>query len=107
MYCEKRYSISASNGSIRCAFRNVTIRGVAVKYQLYTYDLWGNSKDGFEVNDVYRQSTIIDVEESTSDRAINRRLSAHGVIWDGEHGYTLYGVAKRDGRPIAELRVVK
>ena len=76
-----------------------------MKYQLYTYDLWGNARDGFTVNDVYRQSDIINVDENTSDRAINRRLGIHGVKWDGEHGYVLYGVsARNEGKPICELR---
>ena len=74
-----------------------------MKYQLYTYDLWGNAKDGFEVNDVYRSSTIIDVQEDTSDLAINRRIQGRGIVWDGEHGYTLYGASKT-GKPICELR---
>ena len=75
-------------------------------YRLYTYDLWGNARDGWEVNDVYAQSTVIEVDESTSDRAINRRLRAHGVRWNHEAiGYTLYGETKT-GKPVCELKPV-
>jgi hypothetical protein len=74
-----------------------------VKYRLYTYDLLGNAKDGFEVNDVYRTSTVIEVQDDTSDRAINRRIGGRGIVWDGEAGYTLYGETKT-GKPVCELR---
>jgi hypothetical protein len=77
-----------------------------MKYQLYTYDIWGNARDGFEVNDVYRQSLIVDISENTSDMAINRRIGGRGIEWGGEHGYTLYGTNKRNGCPVCELRAV-
>jgi len=89
------------------SFKNLPVGDTKMKYQLYTYEIWGNSRDGYQVNDVYRQSVIIEVDETTSDRAINRRLSAQGVVWDGEFGYTLYGSAKRDGRPVCELRAIE
>ena len=82
------------------------MKSQTIQYRVYTYDLWGNSRDGFEVNDVYRTGTIVDIADDTSDRAINRRIGAHGVTWDGEHGYTLYGTAKSNGRPVCELRPV-
>ena len=27
-------------------------------YQLWTYDVWGNAKDGFEVNDRYKHGVV-------------------------------------------------
>jgi hypothetical protein len=39
-------------------------------YQVITYDVWGNAREGFEVNAAYTTDTYIEVSESTSDRAI-------------------------------------
>jgi hypothetical protein len=75
-------------------------------YQVITYDVWGNAREGFEVNAAYTTDTYIEVSESTSDRAINRRLGVSGISWDGEPGFTLYGTVKRNGMPALELRAV-
>lgn len=74
-------------------------------YQVISYDVWGNSRDGFEVNAAYTTNTYIEVSESTSDRAINRRLGVRGISWDGDER-TLYGTVKRNGMPALELRAV-
>jgi hypothetical protein len=76
------------------------------QYRLYTYDVWGNARDGFEVNDVYATSTHIELMEESTDYQINRLLGGRGIKWEGEYGYTLYGKNKRNGRPIAELRAL-
>ena len=77
-------------------------------FRLYTYDVWGNAKDGFDVNDVWRTDTLIEVDEDTSDRAINRRLNARGIEWSMaesyETGTTIWGYSKKYGNPICELR---
>jgi len=78
-----------------------------MRYKLYTYDVWGNARDGFQVNDVYPQPTTIEVSEYTSDRAINRRLGFNGLEWDGEPGYVLYATIKRNGCPACELRAIE
>lgn len=75
-------------------------------YQVIIYDVWGNARDGFEVNSAYTTNNYIELSESTSDRAINRRLSVRGIIWEGEQGHTLYGTIKRNGMPALELRAV-
>jgi hypothetical protein len=76
-----------------------------MQYQLVTYDIWGSGSDRY-VNAAYTTSVFIEVDEHTSDMAINRRLGARGITWDGEHGYTLYGNSKRNGSPVCELRAV-
>ena len=75
-------------------------------YQVITYDVWGNAREGFEVNAAYTTNNYIEVSESTSDRAINRRLGVRDISWDGEPGFTLYGTVKRNGMPALELRAV-
>lgn len=76
-------------------------------YTLYLYDVWGNAKDGFDVNDIYRTDTRIEVDDTTSNQAINRRLNAHGIIWSGieycEEYDAIFGTDKT-GKPIGELR---
>jgi hypothetical protein len=75
-----------------------------MKYQIISYDVWGNARDGFEVNAAYYTGKTIDIEPDASDYAINRKLGIRGVTWDGEPEYTLYGTVKRNGMPAMELR---
>ena len=75
-----------------------------MEYEVITYDVWGNARDGFEVNQAFTTGHYIEVSEETSDMAINRRLGIRGVEWDGEPGYVLYGTLKRNGKPALELR---
>ena len=77
-----------------------------MKYQVISYDVWGNARDGFEVNQAFTTSQFIELDGSESDRTINRRLGFNGLSWDGEHGYTLYATVKRNGMPACELRAV-
>ena len=78
-----------------------------MRYRLYTYDLWGNARDGYDVNDVYRTGVVIELPDDASDYLINRRLGERGITWDGEPGYVLYGNSSRDpSKPVAELRAI-
>ena len=87
-------------------------------YQLWTYDVWGNTRDGYQVNDRYKQGTIsVKVRETVynpgtehqfstfqpSDLQLSRAVSARGCEWEGEAKYTLYATNKRNGKPIGEL----
>ena len=91
-------------------------------YEIYRYDVWGNARDGWEVNDVWRTHAKIHVickrkrynvgtpqEFSTyapTDRQLNRALGARGLLWDGETEHTLFAARKRDGKPVGELRFI-
>lgn len=83
-----------------------------MEYEVISYDVWGNARDGFEVNDVRRTGVIVSIEDTDTDATINRKLARAGitgaqrVAWDGEPGMALYGEYKRNGRPAAELRAV-
>ena len=83
-----------------------------MKYEVITYDVLGNARDGFDVNNAFRSGVIIEVSDDDTDATINRRLgaagfdNARGIAWDGEPGFSLYGEYKRNGRPAAELRAV-
>tara|TARA_R110000803_G_scaffold112424_3_gene180786 strand:- start:545 stop:775 length:231 start_codon:yes stop_codon:yes gene_type:complete len=72
--------------------------------QVISYDIWGNAKDGFEVNQAFTTGRYIEASDIDSDMAINRRLGIRGVTWEGEAEYGLYGTLKRNGMPALELR---
>jgi len=80
------------------------------KFRLYIYDVCGNPKDGFDVNDIWRTDTAIEVNDDTSDRAINRRLNAKGITWSAseayESGTTIWGYSKKHGNAVGELRSI-
>ena len=90
-------------------------------YRLYTYDVWGNARDGFQVNDRYWQGEIgvtckrqvynagTDQEFATyepTDLQLNRAIGGRGLSWDGESDHTLYAENKRNGCPACELEAI-
>lgn len=91
-------------------------------YEVCRYDVWGNARDGWDVNDVWRTGEKIHVtckrerhnagtaqEFSTyvpTDRQLNRALGARGLVWDGETEHTLFATHSRSGKPVGELRFV-
>jgi hypothetical protein len=83
-------------------------------YKAYTYDVWGNARDGWEVNDVFYDSTV-DIPKviATSTDAelikylkqigfLTKRFRASMVEITGEASYTLY--FEYNGKPEFELR---
>lgn len=75
-----------------------------MRFEIITYDVWGNTRDGYTVNQSFHTGWHIDVDAGTSDRAINRRIGVRGVTWEGELEHGLYGTIKRNGKPALELR---
>ena len=94
--------------------------GPAVKvrsFRLWTYDVWGNARDGFYVNDRYSHGTVeiackrqifnLDTPNEfatwePTDRQLSRAAGFSRVSWDGSDG-TFYAEDSRNGRPIGEL----
>ena len=72
-----------------------------MRYRVVKYDVWGNAKDGWEVNDKFATSVYVELDGDESDYTINRRLSVQGITWEGEEG-TLYG-SLQNGKPVMEL----
>lgn len=79
------------------------------QYRVYTYDLWGNEEDGFQVNDVYRQSQVLDIAENATideikaillDECFSADIVADKITIEGED--TLY--IEYACKPVAELR---
>ena len=87
------------------------------KFRLWTYDVWGNARDGFDVNDRYSHGTVeivckravfnvgtpheFETFEPT-DRQLSRAAGFKGVSWEGSDG-TFYAEVARNGRPVGEL----
>ena len=71
-------------------------------YTVYDYELWGNPKDGFEVNNVFKgeEGIIISEDIVNNDKELVKSLKRLGIIKkgihfnsieiDGEPEYTLY-----------------
>jgi hypothetical protein len=86
-------------------------------FKLWTYDVWGNARDGFDVNDryghglvtiacrreVFNVGTPHEFETfNPTDRQLSRAAGFRGVQWDGQDGYYT-AEATSNGRPIGEL----
>ena len=88
-------------------------------YNLYTYDVWGNARDGFEVNDRFLDTRGIEIPEKivrSPNKAliqelkrqgfIKKRLHASSLEIEGEGDFTLYfnDVRQKVGfKPVMEL----
>jgi hypothetical protein len=84
------------------------------KYEIFTYDLWGNGEDGWEVNDVYRYDKFV-IEKNVSDATLIEALRDvllgifvdipwYDIMIEGENEYTLY--FSHEGTPLCELRYI-
>lgn len=80
------------------------------------WDVWGNAKEGYEVNDSSITSVIIDVEDTDTDKDIINKLIEEGFftkeIYNSrkqlkvaleDWGENIEIVEKKTGKPIAEL----
>ena len=88
-----------------------------MKFELINYDVWGNSQDGFSVNNAYSTGIFINIEVFDTDKTILKKLKEVGFlkktakyncfVIDGESEYSLYinHVTIKDGvYPFCELR---
>jgi hypothetical protein len=73
-----------------------------MRYRVVKYDVWGNAKDGWEVNNKFTTGRFVELDGDESDYVINRRVGTEGCTWEGEDG-VLYGTLKRNGKPVMEL----
>ena len=96
---------------------------IRTTWELRTYDVWGNAKDGYDVNDVYNQGEVeMRIPQTRHNigtpgefvsayptlRQIKRAvgINPHCRIADTGQGDDLnvYIERKRDGYPLCELR---
>ena len=96
---------------------------VLTVWESTTYDVWGNARDGYEVNDVYRRRTPIEIQckvetynagmpgefqgAHPSDSQIRHALCLRRfkLETDGDD-LTIYVNRARDGYPLGELTCV-
>ena len=87
------------------------------KFKVWTYDVWGNARDGYDVNDraghgyvtIRCKAQAFNVgtpQEFTTYEPTDRQLSiAAGfgvsVQWEGQDGY--FTAEQANGRPVGEL----
>jgi len=87
------------------------------KYRLWTFDIWGNARDGFDVNDRFSHGYVTikckrrDYNAGTAhefsdweptDRQLSRVAGFLRVTWDGQEGH-YFAESSSNGRPIGEL----
>ncbi len=82
-------------------------------WKIWTYDVWGNEKDGYEVNDRFPHG-VVDLPENPTDAEIGKMLNreffskpqrVNTLAFDGDD-MVIYVNRKRDGFPILELNLV-
>ena len=88
-----------------------------MRYELINYDVWGNAREGFWVNNAFHTHQYVDIPEDASDGEIIRILKDEGIIKksarygsiriDGESGYNLYFTHAPTERPEFELLAVR
>ena len=95
---------------------------IDTRWQTITYDVWGNTKDGFDVNNAYESGTIdlrLKVECNNpdtdheflsaypTDTQIRRALDCPRVQieCDGDD-MTIYVARSRDNYPLGEMRCI-
>lgn len=80
-------------------------------FRWYYYDVWGNKKDGWEVNNVFRSNDVINIPKGLGIRTLTVHLKNIGffkksvknnlIDYDGDE-YTIFITYK--GKPEGELR---
>ena len=90
-----------------------SIKAKQEKYKVYTYDVWGNSEDGYDVNDRFSSSFSVLVSPDDTEKDILDKLEDIGFL--GKEGRTfatldancfddhLYFVSSWDSKPLFEL----
>jgi hypothetical protein len=81
-------------------------------YRFCTYDVWGNARDGYEVNDTYRTSMTVTLPSDATDaevikginaaKILSKRATPKNIRIDGDED-TIYIERAKDGYPIGVL----
>ena len=88
-------------------------------HDVIAYDIWGNKKDGWEVNNAFKIGEV-DLSQVDKDKEITKRLKKAGFInskvryssveIEGDHDYSLFVNDVRGCaggyRPVFELRAI-
>lgn len=94
---------------------------IQTKWEVATYDVWGNARDGYEVNDVYRHGevelslTVTVNNEGTphefksahpTDKQLRKVFGVGCQLETDGDDMTVYVKRERDGSPIGEITCV-
>ena len=80
-------------------------------YDLILYDVWGNEKDGWDVNDGFRCGVSVTLPEDATDAQVIAAIylekdRADVVVDSGDCDSGIFCLsAVHNGRPIGELRL--
>lgn len=57
-----------------------------IKHKILSLDVWGNEKDGFEINDQHGTDIIVEIPENATDKeAVKILKKALGIKWKGQY----------------------
>jgi len=84
-----------------------------MKYDVVSLDVWGNAKDGYDVNQSFATGVTVDIPDVDNDADIIVELIDHAMLSPGcstdnieidGDDYCLYINRKEDCYPLFELR---
>ena len=86
-------------------------------YKLISYDVWGNAKEGFDVNDAHYTGLTVELPNDATDRQIVKALKVCGYLKKtlktksvhihGDDEFAIYFDDARNGKPEGELRPIE
>ena len=60
-----------------------------MKYEVHSLDVWGNARDGWEVNQAFHTGICIEIREGDSDEDILQKLADADILSDNWKRYKL------------------
>ena len=85
-----------------------------MKFEILSLDVWGNKKDGFELNAWYSSGIVIDVTETdTQATVLKKAKKALGIVWKGQYvcsefdEYHINFDIKSTGKPAIYMSAIK
>lgn len=80
-------------------------------WRLYSYDVWGNDEDGFEVNDIFRTSWTVEIPDNATYKEILEIINRDCMVTVGleidantDCSEVLYLQDSNNGKPECEFR---
>lgn len=86
------------------------------QYEIIELDVWGNTKDGFVVNDAFNTHRIIEITKSDTDKNILHKVKKHypNIFKTSPHIANSYGDEyhifinkKSNNRPLLQLQLLE
>lgn len=84
-------------------------------YEILAIDVWGNERDGFEINNMINTGVVFEVDDKDDDKKLLKRLRkalGHRADAKGYHDpfqdeYMLCFHRNKDGKPCYYARLIK